>query len=191
MFSTRYDNARLQRSNWKLFKLKSFCTLSISEKKLNATKFRIQHQPEKWYCVHNDHSSIDHTIAAITSNLVISPEQFRSLAKRKIICLVDQFLAVEYNTKNPFVVTDGSTSVYNGSHCTPRYLITSDTFPPHMQRTTLKVRMSPGKGLPDSAPKIAMCTGRVGLPDNLIGSVRLPMELTGQLCLVSPPNRIC
>ena len=44
-------------------------------KELNATKCRIQHQREKWHCGHNDHSSIDHTIPGITSDLVISPEQ--------------------------------------------------------------------------------------------------------------------
>ena len=44
-------------------------------KELNATKCRTQHQREKWPCGHNDHSSIDHTIAGITSDLVISPEQ--------------------------------------------------------------------------------------------------------------------
>ena len=42
-------------------------------KELNATKCRIQHQREKWHSGHNDHSSIDHTIAGITSDLVISP----------------------------------------------------------------------------------------------------------------------
>ena len=61
-------------------------------KKLNATKFGIQHQREKWHCGHDDHSSIDHTIAGITSDLVISPEQCRSLAKGKMIYLDDQFL---------------------------------------------------------------------------------------------------
>ena len=75
-------------------------------KELNATKCRIQHQREKWHCAHNDHSSINHTIAGITSDLVISPEQFRSLAKGKSIYLADQFLAVEYDTKDPFVKTD-------------------------------------------------------------------------------------
>ena len=77
-------------------------------KELNATKCRIQHQREKWHCGHNDHSSIDHTIAGITSDLVISPEQCRSLAKGKSIYLADQFLAVEYDTKDPIVKTDGS-----------------------------------------------------------------------------------
>ena len=43
-------------------------------KELNATKCRIQHQREKLHCGHNDHSSIDHTIAGITSDLIISPE---------------------------------------------------------------------------------------------------------------------
>ena len=60
-------------------------------KELNATKCRIQHQRGKWHCGHNDHSSIDHTIAGITSNLVISPEQRRSLAKGSMIYQADQF----------------------------------------------------------------------------------------------------
>ena len=52
---------------------------------LNATKCRIQHQREKWRCGHNNHSSTDHTMARITSDLVTSPEQCQSLAKGKII----------------------------------------------------------------------------------------------------------
>ena len=120
-------------------------------KELNATKCRIQQQPEKWHCGHNDHSSIDHTIAGITSNLVISPEQCRSFAKGKMIYLVDQFLGVEYDTKNSIVITDGSMSDDNRNHCTSRGWITRDTFLPHMQRATLKIRMSTGKILFDSA----------------------------------------
>ena len=53
-------------------------------KELNATKCRIQHQREKWHCGHNNHSSLDHTIAGITGDLVISTEQCRSLAKAEI-----------------------------------------------------------------------------------------------------------
>ena len=49
-------------------------------KDLNATKCRIQPHPEKRHSGHNDHSRIDPTIAAITSDLVISPEQRRSFA---------------------------------------------------------------------------------------------------------------
>ena len=64
------------------------------QKQLNATNCRIQHQREKWHYGHNDHSKIDHTIAGITSDLVISPEQCRSLAKGKMIYLADQFLGL-------------------------------------------------------------------------------------------------
>ena len=71
-------------------------------KEINATKCRIQHQREKWHCRHNAHSSIDHTIAGITSELVISPEQCRSLAKGKSIYLADQFLAIEYDKKGSY-----------------------------------------------------------------------------------------
>ena len=120
-------------------------------KNLNAPKCRIQHQREKWLCGHNDRRSIDHTIAGITSDLVISTEQGRSLGKGKMIYLVDQYLGVEYYTKNPFVNTDGSTNDYDRNHCTARGWITRDIFLPHMQRTTLNVRMSTGKVLSDSA----------------------------------------
>ena len=52
--------------------------------------------------------------------------------------------------KNPIVITDGSNSEDNRNHCTSRGWITRDTFLPHMQRTTLKVRISTGKVLSDS-----------------------------------------
>ena len=56
-------------------------------RKLNA-KCRVQHQREKWHCGHHDHSSIDHTIPGITSDIVISPEQGRVLAKGKDFTLL-------------------------------------------------------------------------------------------------------
>ena len=132
------------------------------QKELNATKCQIQHQREKWHCGHNDHSSIDHTIAGITSDLVISAEQCRSLAKGKSIYLADQFLAVEYDTKDPIVKTDGSTSDSNRNHCNVRGCITRDTFLPHIQWTTLKVRMSTGKVLSDSAQVLPCALEELG-----------------------------
>ena len=99
---------------------KNILYTKLFRKELNATKCRIQHQREKWHCGHNDHSSIDHTIAGSTSDLVISPKQCQSLAKGKSIYLVDQFLAVEYDTKNPIVKTDGSTIDSNRNLCNVR-----------------------------------------------------------------------
>ena len=64
-------------------------------KLVNMTKCQIKRQQEKRHCGHNDHSSIDHTIAWITSDLVISPEQCRSLAKETVIYLTDQILGAE------------------------------------------------------------------------------------------------
>ena len=81
---------------------------------------------------------------------MISPEQCRSLAKGKMIYLSYQFVGIEYDTKNISLITYGSTSDNNTNHCTARGWITRDTFLPHMQRTTLKVRMSAGKVLSDS-----------------------------------------
>ena len=131
-------------------------------KGLNATKCRIQHQRKKSHCGQNDHSSIDHTIAGITSDLVISPKQCRSLAKGKMIYLAYQFLGVEYDIKNPIVITDASTSDNNRKHCTKRGWITRDTFLPHMHRTTLNVRMSTGNVLPDSTEVLSCALEELG-----------------------------
>ena len=120
-------------------------------KELNAIKCRIQHQCEKWHCRHNDHNSLDQTIAGLNSDLIISPEQCRYPAKGKMIYLADHFVVVEYGTKNPTAITDGSTSDNIRNYCNSLGWITRDTFLPHMQRTTPKVRISTGKVLSDSA----------------------------------------
>ena len=136
------------------------------QKELNATKCRIQHQREKWHCGHNDDSSINHTIPGITSDLVISPEQCRSLSTGKMIYLADQFLGVEYDTTNPIVITDGSTSDDNRNDCTFRGWISRDTFLPHMQRTTLTVRMSTAKVSSDSAQVLPCALEELGCETN-------------------------
>ena len=79
-----------------------------------------------------------------------------------MIYLADQFLGVEYDRKNPIVITDGSTSDDNRSHCTARWWITRDTFLPHMQRTTLKVRMSTGKVSSNSAQVLPCALEELG-----------------------------
>ena len=55
------------------------------QKEPNGTKCRTQHHREKWHCGHNDHSSIDLTIAGITSNLVNSPEHTQRLTYRIVL----------------------------------------------------------------------------------------------------------
>ena len=76
--------------------------------------------------------------------------------------MADQNLAVEYDTKDPIVETDGSTSDSNRNHCNVREWVTRDTFLPHMQRTTLKVRMSTGKVLSDSAQVLPCALEELG-----------------------------
>ena len=71
-------------------------------------------------------------------------------------------MAVEYDTKDPIVKTDCSTSDSNRNHCNVRGWITRDTFLPHMQRTTLKVRMSTGKVLSDSAQVLPCALEELG-----------------------------
>ena len=79
-----------------------------------------------------------------------------------MIYLADQFLAVEYDTKNPFVITDGSTKDNNRKYCIARGWITRETFLPHMQRATLKVKMSTGKVLSDPAQVLACALEELG-----------------------------
>ena len=93
---------------------------------------------------------------------MISPEQCRSLAKGKSIYLADQFFAVEYDTKNPTVKTDGFTSDTSRNHCNARGWITRDTFLPHMQRMTPKIRMSTRKVLSDSAQILPCALEEIG-----------------------------
>ena len=134
-----------------------------SRKELNATECRIQHQREKWHCGHNDNSSINHALAGITRDLVISPEQCRSLAKGSMIYLVDQFLGVEYDTKNPIVITDGSTSDDNRNHCTARGWITRDTFLPSYATNNTKSQDVNWESFIRFSSSTAMCTGKVRL----------------------------
>ena len=118
-------------------------------KELNATKCRIQHQREKLHCGHNDHSSINHTIAGITSDLIISPEHCLTLAKGASINLQGHWIGAEWDTKTPVVKVTGDATGSNGNRCKTRGWISRDTFIIHMQKTTLKVTKENGKVLSD------------------------------------------
>ena len=93
---------------------------------------------------------------------MISPYRFRSLAKGKMIYLANQFLGVEYDAKIFFVIIDCSSSDNNRYHCTARGWITCDTFLPHKQRSTLKLRMSTGKVVYDSAQVLPSALEELG-----------------------------
>ena len=96
-----------------------------------------------------DHSSIDHTIAGITSDLIISPEHCRTLAKGASINLQGHWIGAEWDTKTPVVKVSGDPTGSNRNHCKTRWWISRDTFIIHMQKTTLKVMMENGKVLSD------------------------------------------
>ena len=72
-------------------------------KELNATKCRIQRQREKWHCGHLDHSSIYPTIAVIVGDSIVSPEDWRTLAKGASINLQGHRIGAEWDTKTPAV----------------------------------------------------------------------------------------
>ena len=87
-----------------------------------------------------------------------------------MIYLADHFLGVEHDTKNPIVITDGSTSDNKRNQCTARGWITCDTFLPQMQRTTLKVRMSNAKVLSDSAELLPCALEKLGFETTSLDS---------------------
>ena len=119
-------------------------------KELNATKCRVQHQREKWHCGHHDQSSIDHTIAGITGDIVISAEKCRTLANGKEFTLLGHSINFGFDTKNPIVKTYGDTSDDYKNECDGKFWSTRDSFLPHMQTTTLKVTLENGKVLSDT-----------------------------------------
>ena len=111
----------------------------------NATKCQVQHQQERWHYGHHDHSSIDHTIAGITSDIVISPEHCRTLAKGKEITFLGHSINFGFDTKNPIAKTSGDTGDDYRNENDGKGLIARDTFLPHMQTPTLKVTLENGK----------------------------------------------
>ena len=86
-------------------------------RELNTTKCRIQHQREKWHCGHLDHSSIDYTIAGITSDLIILPEHCRTIAKGASINLEGHWIGAEWDTKTTVVKISGDPTGSNRNHC--------------------------------------------------------------------------
>ena len=64
--------------------------------------------------------------------------------------------------KDPIVNTDGPTSSTNRNHCNGRSWITRDNFLPHMQRTTLNIRLSTAKVLFDSSQVLPCASEELG-----------------------------
>ena len=119
-------------------------------KELNGTKCRVQYHREKWHCGHHDHGSIDHTITGTTSDIVISLEQCRTLAKVKDTTLLGHSVNFGFHKKNPILKTYGDTSDDYRNECDGKSWTTRDTFLPHMQTTTPKVTSGNGKVLSNS-----------------------------------------
>ena len=135
-------------------------------KKLNATKCRIQHQREKWHCRHPDHSSINHTIAGKTTDLIISPEHRRTLAKGASINLQSHWIGAEWDTKTPVVKVSGDPAGSNRNHCKPRGWISRDTFIIHMQKNTSKGHYRKRRGVIRYGTDFTLCSRRAWLRNN-------------------------
>ena len=86
----------------------------------------------------------------ITSDIVISPEQFRTLAKGNEITLLGHSTSFGFDTNKPIVKTSSDTSNDYRNECDGKCWITRDTFLPHMQTTTLKITLDNAKVLSDT-----------------------------------------
>ena len=142
------------------------------KKELNAKKFRALNQREKWHCGHHDHSSIDHTIAGITSDIVISPEQCRTLAKGKKITLLGHSIKVGFDTKNPIVKTFVDSSDDYRIEYDGKSWITRDLFLPHIQTTTLKVTLENEKVLSDTSLILPCAVEELGVETTSLDTTR-------------------
>ena len=70
-----------------------------------------------------------------------------SSEKEKILPCLDIRQTLIFDIKNPIVIFYGDTSDDYRNECDGKGWITRDTFLPHMQTTTLKVRLENGKVL--------------------------------------------
>ena len=96
------------------------------------------------------------------SDIIIPPEQCRTLAKGKDFTLLGHSINFGFDTRNPIVQTTGDTSFDYRNECYGRFWITHDTFLPHMQKTTLKVTLENGKVLSDTGLMLPCALGELG-----------------------------
>ena len=114
-------------------------------KELNTTKCRVQDQQEKGHFVHDGDSSMDHTLAGgIKSTLVKTLEYFQTMPTQRELVLPNVI------RKSGRIKKEAIISIQCLRHDTIRTLskkwscFARKTLSPHLQRTTLKVRLSWG-----------------------------------------------
>ena len=155
-------------------------------KELNATKCRIQHQGEKWHCGHNDHSSIDHTIAGITSDLIITPEHCRAHPKGASINLQGHWIGAEWDTKTPVVKV--SNRLKQESLQNERLDFSGYLYYPHAKNHS-KSHDGKRKSVIRYGTDFNQRSGRAWLRNNFTRPICLFLGLPGQLCTFQSSNR--
>ena len=116
---------------------------------INATMCRIKHQRNRYYCGMHDHTSMDNEQEQITSDLDLTPEQCRTLAKGGELQFFkeEQKVSFDKGEKKIILEVDGDASDDNRNDCDGYEWITKDTFEGHVQDIELKVRLKDGKVL--------------------------------------------
>ena len=146
-------------------------------KELNATKCRIQHQRERWHSGHLDHSIIDHTISGRNSDLIISPEHRRALAKGASINLQGHWIGAEWDTKTPVVKVSGDPTGSNRNHCKTEGWISRDIFIFHMQKNNTKSHDGKRKSVIRYGIDFTLCSRRSRLRNNFTRPICLYLGL--------------
>ena len=112
---------------------------------INATICRIKHQRNKLYCGVLDQTNMDIEQPQITSDIDLSPEQWKQASEGRSQTLFDHKQHFEKGQKEIHhkwtVNVDGD----NRNECEGYEWITKDTFESHIQDITLKVRVKDGK----------------------------------------------
>ena len=107
-------------------------------KESNASKCRIQQQRENWQSRHNNHSSIDRTIAGKTSDLDIPPQQCRTLAKGNSINVQEHWISADWDNKTPVVYIFVDPTSSHRKHCETRGWTSWNTFINHVWKNDPK-----------------------------------------------------
>ena len=156
-------------------------------RQLNATKCQVRHQREKWHCGHHDHTSTDHAIVGITSGIVISPEQCRTLAKgREIIFL--EYSGIFGSDKKPHRknLWWHQRRLQKWMKC--NRLDHSWHFPSTHTNNNIKSYDGKWESLVWYGTKFATRLGRFGMWNFIIGPISLHLGIFRQLCNLDSLN---
>ena len=112
---------------------------------INAAICRIKHQRNKFHCGMHDHTSINIEQPQITSDIELTPDQWKQASEGRSLTLFHRKSTFEKGKKEIHHKWTGDKSEDYRNECDGKGWITKDTFESHIQYITLKVRIKDGK----------------------------------------------